>query len=172
MINLTSTTEINFQMLVANTLARLISFPESTLDQAWTIKSTPVVLKFKVALCMKYITDNSSRTKTPVRAQPRAARPRGSETAQAAAVTRTNVTKGISAADVSQALQASRSDPEDDIYQWFKFQLVEAYDELQGTTPEASKDPDWNRGAIQKVVDQVFESEDRRGDFRAVLNVS
>ncbi|KAJ7683238.1 hypothetical protein B0H17DRAFT_1074483 [Mycena rosella] len=168
LINLSSTTHLDFPMLVVSVFNCLST---SSLDDISSLLSnlspTPAVSKFKVALYQKYFSDSSNAPRVGVRPKPQArAQPKGSPVKlpdpPAQPVSLVNKHRAPSSAEILRLMGSKPSTSVNPTASPFriKFELLVSYNAFQTGAAKADGDPEWPNllrdGTMAKTLDTAF----------------
>ncbi|KAJ7217792.1 hypothetical protein GGX14DRAFT_597979 [Mycena pura] len=183
LINLSSTTHLDFPLLVASVFNRLSS---SSLDDIPSLlanlKQSAAVSKFKIAVYQKYFNDSTgTATQVSVRPRPQArAQTKGSPVkARNAAqpVSLANKYRAPCSADVLRLVEGTTTTPAS-LGLKIKFELLVSYNAFQMEAPPAERDQEWaellHNGIITKTLDAAFGRKGGAGEsgpYRDLLDI-
>ncbi|KAJ6587156.1 hypothetical protein DFH09DRAFT_247715 [Mycena vulgaris] len=168
LINLSSTTQLDFPMLVVSVFNRLST---SSLDDISSLLSnlspSPAVSKFKIALYQRYLSDSHGVSRTAVRPRPQArAQPKGPLPIKlpdpAQPVSLVNKYRAPSSAEILRLMDAKTSTSVNSTATPFriKYELLVSYNAFQTDAATADKDPEWpnllRNGTMAKTLDAAF----------------
>ncbi|KAF8210479.1 hypothetical protein K438DRAFT_159063 [Mycena galopus ATCC 62051] len=187
LINLSSTTHLDFPMFVVSVFNRLST---SSLDGISALMSdlapSPAAFKFKIALYQKYFNDSTDAGKVAARPRPQArAQPKGSPVKvrdPAQPVSLVNKYRPPGSAEILRLMEAQTSSTASPFR--LKFELLVSYNAYQTNAAPADRDPEWpnllRNGIMTKTLDSAFGCKDvvvgdgatYRNLLDTVLNVS
>ncbi|KAJ6500075.1 hypothetical protein C8R47DRAFT_1110343 [Mycena vitilis] len=164
LINLSSTTHLDFPMLVVAVFNCLSTFSLDDISSLMSsLSPSPAVSKFKIALYQKYFNDSNDVVKVAARPRPQArAQPKGSPvkirdpTQPVSLMSKyrapgcKEILRLMEAKTSSSAVSPSR----------LKFELLVSYNAYQKDAPTADRDPEWpnllQNGIVAKSLDSAF----------------
>ncbi|KAJ6499116.1 hypothetical protein C8R45DRAFT_981165 [Mycena sanguinolenta] len=184
LVDLASTTHLDFPMLVVSVFNRLST---SSLDDISSLMSdltpSPAVSKFKIALYQKYFNDSSDTVKVAARPRPQArAQPKGSPVKvrdPAQPVSLVNKYRVPTSAEILRLMEAKTSTSSTASPFRLKFELLMSYNAYQTNAAAAERDIEWpnlvRNGTMAKTLDSTFGCKDAAmGDgviYRNLLDV-
>jgi hypothetical protein len=187
LINLTSTTHLDLPLFITSVYSRLSSFSADEFSALFPLLApSPVIGRFKVAFCQKYIAFGSanhqpanSRPKPQSRAQPRiipSARQRSGQDDDASAKTSSGSASIASkhappsAAEILHLLGLRPGHHQDvAAFLRLKFELLSAFVTLQSQMSADERDPDWLKaltdGRLKVALDEFRRDDPELGPF-------
>ncbi|KAJ7268801.1 hypothetical protein B0H12DRAFT_1229683 [Mycena haematopus] len=165
LINLASTTHLDFPMLVVSVFNRLST---TSLDDISSLMSelspSPAVFKFKIALYQKYFNDSTDAPKVAARPRPQArAQPKGSPVKvrdPALPVSLVNKYRVPTSAEILRLMEAKTSTSSIASPFRLKFELLVSYNAYQTNAAPADRDSEWStlvrNGTMAKTLDSTF----------------
>ncbi|KAJ7163587.1 hypothetical protein C8R43DRAFT_990176 [Mycena crocata] len=164
LINLSSTTQLDFPMLVVSTFNHLSSLSSDDMSSLLSsLSPSPAVLKFKIALYQKYFGGSSDVTKIVARPRPQArAQAKGSPVKirdPAQPVSLVNKYRAPGSAEILRLMQSNTLAGAMSPFE-IKFELLVSYNAFQTDAPAADRDPEWPNllrdGTMAKTLDAAF----------------
>jgi len=167
LINLSSTTQLDFPMLVVAVFNRLSTSSEDDISSLLSnLTPSPAVSKFKIALYQKYFSDSNDASKIGARPRPQArAQPKGSPVKirdPAQPVSLVNKYRAPSSAEILRLMEAKTSSSVSPTASplRMKFELLVSYNAFQTDTATVDRDPEWpnllRNGTMAKTLDAAF----------------
>ncbi|KAJ6594151.1 hypothetical protein B0H19DRAFT_918584 [Mycena capillaripes] len=167
LINLSSTTHLDFPMLVVSVFTRLSTVSLDDISSLMSsLSPSPAVSKFKIALYQKYFNDSNDVIKVAARPRPQArAQLKGSpvKIRDPQPVSLMNKYRAPGSAEILRLMDAKTSTSTPSPLR-LKFELLVSYNAYQTDAPTADRDPEWpnllRNGTMAKTLDSAFGCKD------------
>ncbi|KAK7005679.1 hypothetical protein R3P38DRAFT_2647270 [Favolaschia claudopus] len=168
LINLSSTTQLDFPMLILSVFNHLSPLSQNDISSFMSsLTPSPAVSKFKIALYQKYFSDSNDAARVAARPRPQArAQPKGSPVKARAAPVEApplvNRYRPPGSSEILRLMEATTTAPSvsvDSLYK-LKFELLVSYNAYQTEASATDKDPEWpnilRNGIMAKTLDSAF----------------
>ncbi|KAJ7902022.1 hypothetical protein B0H14DRAFT_2669540 [Mycena olivaceomarginata] len=166
LIHLSSTTHLDFPILVVSVFNRLSASSMDVISSLMSnLSPSPAVFKFKIALYQKYFNDTdavkiAARPRPQARAQPKGSPVKVREPAQP--VSLVNKYRPPGSAEILRLMEAKTSESSAASPLRLKFELLVSYNAYQTDATTTDRDPEWpnlqRNGTMAKTLDSTFGS--------------